>query len=233
MRSPMPILAALALALTGCSDGSPDGAENPSDGVTTPDIAGTTTTPSGSIAGGLPTAVPAMFPLKQEFYLETSRGAKVLMSAPVPASPEINSLRNHLKINQGSYLAARIDNRLGSGTADLESVTLYDSAGNTHRFTPVATSHIPEWGPLMTDQGSMLVDGTSIDQDRYRTMSTLASDLQTKLSAGIEEGAEGSTWLRSESTNLPDEVVRVMVKARGTPSPIHAYPKGIQGYSTE
>ncbi|MUK00689.1 hypothetical protein GM708_01315 [Vibrio cholerae] len=205
------LVLATTLSLVGCS---PDSTSD--DAPTT----GNSTTPSATAEN-----TPETYELGQSFTATTSYGATLTVEIPTAGPPEVDQLRNDLKIDPVSYAKVGIDNRQGTEDVSVYLVTVYDEDGAAYEFQDLSVYHVADWGPDYTDAlggvegqyGYTLADGTVLEENVGDDLSRKSTDLHNQYLNGTNASKleVSAGWLASTTTELPERITGITIQPYG------------------
>jgi hypothetical protein len=220
------------VSLAGCSSESTQNETPPTAGTSSSSAsAEIDASPSASADSG-----PATYELGQTFTATTSYGAILTVEVPAAGPPEVEQLRNDLKISPVSYARVSIDNRQGTENVSVYLVTLYDEDGVAYEFQDLSVYHIADWGPIYTDTlggvdgeyGYALDDGTILEENLGDDLSRHSTELHNQyLNATNASKLEASTgWLASTTIELPERVTGITIQPYGLSEEVAMTPGG-------
>lgn len=191
------------MALTACSSPAPM-----NDGPT-----GDASSPSASAAPTLQT-MPA-----GDFELTTTSGAYIKFKLPTPPTDPAVADLEAFRVAAGgepvTYLAADVDNRIGSELVNMYQVSAYDVEGKEYTFS-AAWQMVDMWEPNYEADGSYTSpSGEVLDPALGEKLSRQGMDVHNAHLHGADPAERKTIVLVAPGVGLPDEFTRVAVQPSG------------------
>jgi hypothetical protein len=158
---------------------------------------------------------PRPISASSELWFVTSENAVGKFTLIGEPYAEAEELREHVGADPVAYTTVTVDNRNGNTGVDMHELAAYDADGRKYSFH-VVEQFMDKWGQKSRE-----------DDVRSRNpLATARSEHEVFANVGeVEEFV-----MATEDTDMPDEFVRVSVKAHGNVKEVQAYPPAESEY---
>jgi hypothetical protein len=195
----------ILIALTGCVQDAPPAPEPTSapTGVQGPDDALKKT--------GWPRPISA----GSELWFVTSENAVGKFSLPGEPYVEAEELRERVGADPVTYTTVTVDNRNGNTGVDMYELAAYDADGRKYSFKEV-DRFMDEWRQKNRDDDVLTHNPLAAGRSEQETFANV--------------GEVKEFVMATEGTDMPDEFMRVSVRAHGKGKGVQAYPPSESEY---
>ena len=220
------ILAAATLGLAACSGGdAATGSATPSSTSASAHTTAAETSPAAQSADSSiapcndPSCAPngGLFPIDGKYEFTSTYNTTGSFTFDGKANPEIEALRKIAKAKPLHYMNVKVDNRAGTESANMLSVTGYDADGKKYEYLGI-DEMIDEWRDVVDIENNDTAGATDL-YNRFIDVGNANRD-------SIDVSEAGTKVLAYEGKLPADGFTRVEVNASGGFDPVDAYLEG-------
>lgn len=159
-----------------------------------------------------------------EYEIYSMEGAHIVFDLPSdPSSDELTEIeqyRETVKADPATYIIADVDNREGTDSASMRSVSVFDEDGKEYEFTDADTV-ISDWSAIWSFDGETyddeyyMPDGTELTEDEYYQLWDYEDEILDSLTSSVSQAGRETVILIYEGDDLPNEFTRVAAAVSG------------------